>query len=429
MRRDVIWSEEAEQAVIGSAIMGKQAAVNAVMIRLEPEHFYRPAHQVLFRAIAEMIRKRQKPDAVPLKNYLEERGELRSVGGEDYIVACMEKAALSNASQYADIVRRDYSCRQVIAALKSAGSKFMGREDLEEAQSILREVTKPTGVGGCQSIDKLDMAAPVAGQKSHLGIVNRSTECGGWPKGQVSIIGAYPGSGKTTMLIQDWIHATEAGKRTVYATFGDLTGREIMSKVMRQATGWSHPPRQSNLITPDDWQRVLGDWQVAHDASVYEARKVQGDRGRRIGVFCDEMRAHSDAGELGIVYLDYIQKVHPDKPAGSDVEDLKRISDQLQILAEELNIPIVTGTQLTNTVEGPQPKSCRAIYEDCALAVYLYWMNGYQTKDSSQPLWQLSRPDEGGGRAKFRLYKNRFGPPGWDEAVWSEQYAKFEVAA
>lgn len=426
-RREVIWSEEAERACLGCMFVGKPPAINAVMIRLTAEDFFRPAHQVAFRAASELVRKRQKPDMQTVVNVLTERGELQTVGGVDYVISCAEAVVnASNAAEYAEIVRRDASCRKVLEACQSASKKLVAREELEEAQTILREVTKPTGVGGCTAISDLDLSTPVKGKKSLLDLVNCSTECNGWPEGQTSIIGAYPGGGKTTLLIQDFIHATESGERTVYATFGDLSSREIMSKVMRQTTGWSRPPRQAEMFSPDEWQKTLGDWQIVYDASLYEARKVQGGRGRRIDVFCDEMRAHHDKGGLDRVYVDYIQKIHPAKKGGSEVEDLKAISDELQILAEELSIPVLVGTQLTNTTDGPQPKSCRAIYEDCALAVYIYWQNGFQVKDLTQPLWQLSRPDEPGGKVKLRLYKNRVGVPGWREAEWLEQFSKME---
>jgi len=426
-KRETIWNDEAERAALGAAMLGAKG-LRPVVLRLTPGDFFNPAHASIFEVIAELNRKRQKVDLQTVRNLLGERDQLRKVGGQDYLVACAESAvSIHQAADYADIVKQDAQCRRMLAACEMASSELQGRENLAEAQAILREATRPIGAGGLVSAGAIDLTSKVKGFESSISLVNDKTDCKGWPAGQTSIIGAYPGGGKTTLLLQDFAHAASLNERVVYATFGDLSGKELMRKVMRQLTGWSAPPRQSELYTADQWQKVLGDWQVAYDAEIYEARTVQGGLGRKVGTFCDEMRAHSDKGAVQRIYVDYAQKVHPDRHSGNQVDDLQRISDELKALSEELDCAVIIGTQLTQTVEGPQPKGCRAVFEDCAVAAYVFWHNGNDPK-THEPTWALARPDDGEDRVLVKLAKDRVGMLGRREYGWCDKHTTFVEA-
>lgn len=393
-------------------------------LHLTAADFYHPGHQMIFEAMMRVYRRREKVDLSSVVDQLTMDGNLQECGGRGYVVelgyqaseTSGAKGAIELAKKYSDLRRIHDGCKQATEIIHS-------RHDVLSAQTILRAVVKPTGIGGCTDAGSVSMDQKSQGRKSAVSLVNDKTDCGGWPSGQTSMIGAYPGGGKTTLLLQDFAHAAEKGERVVYATFGDLDSREIMRKIMRQATGWSAPPKQSSLMTEDEWTKAYGDWKTCYDALIYEARTVRGGFGRKIGVFCDEMRFQHDLRPLSRVYVDYAQKIYPDKPSGNQVDDLQRISDDLKTLAEELDIPVIVGTQLTQTTEGPQPKGCRAIFEDCAVAVYAYWHNGNDTK-SHLPIWSLARPDDGEDRVLLRLHKNRFGMLGRREYAWSDQYTK-----
>ena len=105
---------------------------------------------------------------------------------------------------------------------------------------------------------------------------------------------------------------------------------------------------------------------------------------------------------------------------------MQRISGELKTLAEDLECAVIIGTQLTNSVEGPQPKGCRAIYEDCAVAVYVYWHNGVSTTAPYDVNWSLMRPDDGHDKTLLRLFKNRFGMLGRREYTWCDNKTKFK---
>lgn len=426
-RREVIWNDELEQGILGAAMVTK-AGLRAAVLTLTESDFYRPAHADIFRVIAELNRKRKKPDLTTVVNALKERGELEQVGGVDYVVQVGELSCLGvDAQQYADAVKRDSHCRSVIEACTKAVKGLQGAEDLDGALDALRGAVKSRSRGGMVSAGDVDCTDNAKGCKSAFDLVNSKSDKAGWPRGQMCLIGAYPGGGKTTLMIQDMVSAVLAGERVVYATFGDLSAAEIMGKVMRQITGWTHPPVQAHLYDPDEWRKHLGDFKLVHDLTIYEAKRIP--HGKRISTFADELRAHADKGPIDRVYADYAQTIRGDGQTESQYSERAHVSEELAALAEELNCPIIVGTQLSySQSEGIQPKGARDFFEDCGVAVYLQWSDGHDAK-SGERKWSWARPDDGEDLVLLRLAKNRFGYLGRREAFWSDQFTKFEERA
>lgn len=79
--RDLPKNIEAEQIVLGSALLEPEETVPIILERLRPEHFYRRSHRVIFRVIRELFDRGEPADIVAVANRLEERNEMEKAGG------------------------------------------------------------------------------------------------------------------------------------------------------------------------------------------------------------------------------------------------------------------------------------------------------------------------------------------------------------
>ncbi len=98
---------EAEAHVLGSMIL-LPSAIDVVVQINRPEHFFRPAHRLLFAVLVEM-RSADKPiDLVYIRDALLGRSQLQLVGGIDYLVALVQGVpAVTDIESFANIVRKN----------------------------------------------------------------------------------------------------------------------------------------------------------------------------------------------------------------------------------------------------------------------------------------------------------------------------------
>ena len=94
---------DAEQVVLGAMLSG--TAMQSIG-ELAEEDFYRPAHGIIYGAIARLSSSGQPCDPVAVLNELRRCGQLTKTGGGPYLHTCIERVPSGvQAPYYADIVR------------------------------------------------------------------------------------------------------------------------------------------------------------------------------------------------------------------------------------------------------------------------------------------------------------------------------------
>jgi replicative DNA helicase len=109
-------SVEAEQAVLGGLLVTGDAISRVVDI-LQPDNFYRKAHQVIYASMLDLFDKSEPIDSVTVAQYLKDEGKLEHVGGRQYLVdLSMSVATTANLEYYARTVRDKATLRNLIKA-------------------------------------------------------------------------------------------------------------------------------------------------------------------------------------------------------------------------------------------------------------------------------------------------------------------------
>jgi len=127
---------EAEQVVLGAAILEPESTVPILVEKLFPEHFYERRHRVIFRTIRELFDRGEPADIVLLANRLEETADMERAGGRMYLNELLDRTTTTASLEfYADIVKRKATLRSLI----EAGGRIseLGFDEATEPEEIL----------------------------------------------------------------------------------------------------------------------------------------------------------------------------------------------------------------------------------------------------------------------------------------------------
>ncbi|MDA1060711.1 MAG: replicative DNA helicase, partial [bacterium] len=133
-------SLDAEKSVIGSLLIDKDAVIK-ISDFLKSEDFYHDAHRIIYQAISDLYDKRSPIDLITLSNILEDRNELKLVGGASYLALLANEVPTStHVFQYATIVKEKAILRKLILAGDSI--KGLGYDENEDVEVLIDQAEK-----------------------------------------------------------------------------------------------------------------------------------------------------------------------------------------------------------------------------------------------------------------------------------------------
>ena len=104
---------EAEESVLAACMLNGEA-VEELILKLQPEYFFRPAHRIIFEAVCDLNIRRIPVDQISLADTLNASGQLEAVGGKAYLVDLADNTfALTNWQNHAEIVKRTAILREL----------------------------------------------------------------------------------------------------------------------------------------------------------------------------------------------------------------------------------------------------------------------------------------------------------------------------
>jgi len=352
-----IYSEEAEQSALGSAVIDPDAlAVLADVLR--PEHFYELRHQHIFEALLSLFGRGVSVDLLSLSDELRTQGHLDDVGGEPYIAAlCCAVPTALNVRHYAEIVYRDWQRRTAMRiAQEIAEAAHQGRDDLPTyAADRLSALT--TGARQVISLsdallhcvaDYDSAGERLPGMPTGLSALDRIL--GGLCPGRLTVIAGKPGAGKTTLMLQMALSAARAGSPVVIVSC-EMSEPEVCRVLLSRHAGISLSP--ADVLALDerarsDQRRRLMD---AADQIAVMPIAIEYRPGISVSQLRHLLRHHSLRGaKLAIV--DYIQLVDGrTRRDQSREQEVAEVALTLKTLAGQLGLSIVAGSQVNDAGE------------------------------------------------------------------------------
>ena len=425
----------AEQQVIGSLLLDARRC-DDVGGMLRPDDFYAAAHRTLYGRILGLWDRQRAVDVPMLMSMLRKYGELETVGGTAYLAEVAQSVAVAgHAVHHAGVVRRLSRKRQIIHAatdmLRAAyepGSEpdeLLSRADaaLQAVQSGNYDSEPATMFEAVQeAMHEID---EIAARKSQAGVMvglpRLDERLGGVFRGELTVLAARPGQGKTSLALQIAAHSAERGRRVFFASL-EMSRTELATKRLCALAGVSQHKVRTGTLDRDD-QRKLSE--AATSAAVKNFIIQDCPTIRPFDIQRGARRAKAE-----LVLVDYLQYVTPPDATKKRYEQVGDISRQLKTMARQLDVPVIACAQIGRQAElgkEARPKLSHlresGNIEQDADAVWLLWRPdkgiAAKSKDQDGDRWD----------AEIDISKNRKGPNGIFRLDWCGELTTFTCHA
>lgn len=408
MRKAERYNLESERALLGAAILESKAA-DEMIRRMTAQHFWSPQHQQIFEVIKAIRMRGGDPDLVTVKHGLDARGELEDVGGVAYLIQLAEAVpSASNAGYYADLVSQDWRYREVIKRGKELVA-LAEKGDWPEAVKSGLGVLHGLADDGTFEYDVADVVESLdeedlPGVPSFFDSVNSSLRLGGYPRGEVTIIGAPTGVGKTLVMCQDIGKSCDDGLNVAAVTL-EMSCQAIMRRIAKQQTGfWSikeaHRFSDHHGQEFAAWQKSVAlDWSLSfYDTSLLADSEIT------VADVCAWVKHRHEIAPLDLVYVDYAQLLTGGR--GEEWQRQASVSRALRALAKRLGIAVVALVQIEQDAASRnyQIRGSREYGKDAAMTLFLT----YEKMDGEDFTW-------------LNCVKNRHGKNKWRTELRMEE--------
>lgn len=416
----------AEASVLSAMILSEDARQDA-LLDLTEDDFYVPSNRMIFWAIRDLFNEGEQADPVTLADYLKSKNQLQRAGGSAYLVELAGNSfSLASWRHHAEILKRDSTLRRLInAASNVTALAYDAPEDVQEvvdqSEKLILDATEADVKSEYSTMEQVmgelyNELGEMAKQDTKLlgvktGYRGIDRQLLGLRPGQMIVIGARPGVGKTSFALNLAVNAAADG--TSVALFSlEMSKAEIAQRLLAAQARIKLTDIRAGNIRDNQWEQVL---QATQDLSQLDIM-IDDTPGTTITEIRAKARRmlHGKEGNA-LVIIDYLQLVSP--PSGgrrsdSRATEVSEMSRGIKIMAKDLHVPVVALSQLSRQVESrtgktPQLSDLResgAIEQDADIVILL---DRSMTEEEAA---RNDRPDK--NITNFIIAKNRSGPLG-----------------
>ncbi len=424
---------EAEQAVLG-AIFLEPSSITVASEILEPEDFYRSAHEKIFYHMLKLNDSGEAVDLITVTEQLQAAKQLEDIGGVSYLselAASVPTAA--NIDYYAKIVAEKSLLRRLIKTATSIAQDGYAREDevdelLTEAEKKIMEVSQRNNSGTFQDIkdvlvktyDQIEVLhnrkGDITGIPTGFAELDRMTA--GFQKNDLIIVAARPSVGKTAFALNIAQNVATKTSENV-AIFSLEMGAEQLVMRMLCAEGNIDAQRlRTGSLTDDDWRKLTMAMGSLSRAGIY----IDDTPGIRINEIRAKCRRLKQEHGLGMILIDYLQLIQGSGHSRENrQQEVSEISRSLKGIARELQVPVIALSQLSRGVEQRQDKrpmmsdirESGSIEQDADIVAFLYRDDYYDKESENKNIIEII------------IAKQRNGPVGTVQLAFVKEYNKF----
>ena len=425
-------SQEAEQSVIGSMIMDKDAIVTASEM-LTDEDFYNHQYAVMFDAMVTLFNEGKPVDLITLQNKLKENDVPQEAISLEFIrdvIAAVPTSA--NVKYYASIVAEKATLRRLIKVTESITNEcYLDKENvetiLEQTEKKVFDIIQNKGGGEfvsikdvvIQSLENIESAAKNKGSVTGIptGFYDLDYKTAGLQPSDLILVAARPSMGKTAFVlnIAEYV-AVKSGVTTAIFSL-EMSKVQLVNRIISMNSKVDSQSIRSGDLKDDDWVKLVESARVIGNSGLI----IDDTPGISISELRSKCRKFKLENNLGLVIIDYLQLMSGSKKSESRQQEISDISRGLKALAREINAPVIALSQLSRAVEQRPDKrpmlsdlrESGAIEQDADVVMFIY-RDDYYNRDSEEA-----------GVSEIIIGKQRNGPTGTVKLAWLSQFTKF----
>jgi replicative DNA helicase len=433
----------AERAVLG-AVLADNSLIAAVGEVVHPEDFSSPAHAQIFAAMLKLDGQSKQVDHLTLAEELKVLGQLVAVGGPAYLMRLDQVVPLaSNAVQYAQIVK-DQAIRRRLAhvgreiqelASSETGELEVLLDEAERKVFLLAEKKRegdlrPVSELMEQTLDLLDKmkAASTGVTGLSTGYIDLDMQLTGLHAGELIILAARPGIGKTSFAMNIAVHAALKENKAVGIFSLEMPADQLLMRLLASTARVDMKKLRGGRLTPHDEEKFQEMAGALYNAPIY----IDDSGGLSpFDLRAKARRVKQKDPRLSLLIIDYLQLMHQKGKVESRQLEVAEISRALKQLAKELEVPIIALSQLNRKVEerkGGKPmlsdlRESGSIEQDADVVMFIHREEADDAGDGAPPPSSTVIPVE------LIIAKQRNGPVGSIDLVFLSEYTRFESRA
>lgn len=428
-------SPEAEQSVLGAILLDSQCMDAVAEILPKPDFFYLAMHKLIYSVMMDMFTVGHVIDFVTVLERLKQESEFDEINGKTYLLQLAQTVpSISNVEVYAKIVRDKYDVRSLMMAARdimedTAHGEADSSTLLDSAEQRIFDIRQGKNIQGLQKIDEIiiqtfDRLDLLNSADSELykgistGIRNLDNLITGLNRSDLILLAARPGMGKTSFALNIARSVAVVGNKTV-AFFSLEMSKEQLSSRLLSTEGLIEGSRlRIGKLTPEEWTRLIEAGDILSRSNIYIDDTP--------GITIPEMKAKlRRLRKVDLVVIDYLQLMSTGRRSDNRVQEISEITRNLKIMAKELNVPVITLSQLSRASEKrddhrPQLADLRdsgSIEQDADIVLFLY-REGYYDKNNED-----ENTDKNSGECI--VAKNRHGEAGTVKLHWQGEFMRF----
>lgn len=424
---------EAEMAVLGSMLLNENAiSVSAEL--LDIDSFYKDQHKRIFEAMLDLYAANKAIDLITLTDELKRKSSLEEVGGVSFLTALVNSVpTAANISHYVSIVRE----KSILRSLINNSTKIVSMcyesegnisEVVDNAQKLIFDISDQKHKGSYIHLkeiikDSIEAIDKLYQKKSHVtgiptGYIDFDIKTAGLQPSDLIIVAGRPSMGKSALAlgIAEYVGVMEKIPVAFFSL--EMSKEQLVQRLLcTHAKVDAHKVR-TGYLSPSDWPRLTAAAGKLSESPIFiddtPAISVMELRAK-----ARRLKSHHD---IQLIILDYLQLMRGSASIENRQQEISEISRSLKSLARELNVPIITISQLSRAVERrddhrPQLSDLResgAIEQDADVVVLILREEYYNPTPDNQ------------GIAEIIIAKQRNGPVGSLNLAFIKEYTRFE---
>lgn len=432
------FAPEAEQSVLGAVLLDSSCLDLVAEILPRPEYFYQSNNSMIYSVMLDMFTLGQPVDFVTVLEKLKEQEGFEESGTKTYLLQLAQLVpSIKNVDTYARIVRDKYDVRTLIlTAREIVEEASSGGADastlLDSAEQRIFDIRRGKNMQGLQRLnevivqtfDRLDLLNSPESENYRgipSGIKELDETITGLNKTDFILLGARPGMGKTSFALNIARHAAVKAGRTVAFFSLEMGKEQLCSRLLSTEALVGGTKMRTGKLENDEWVRLVEAGDILSRANIYLDDTPS--------ITVPEMKAKlRRLRTVDLVIIDYLQLMTgaSRRNDGNRVQEISEITRSLKIMAKELNIPVLTLSQLARDSEkrtNHRPvlsdlRDSGSIEQDADIVLFLYREDYYSSEN--EPGQETDR-----NSGECIVAKNRHGEAKTVPLHWQGEFMRF----
>ena len=362
IKRILPHNTEAEQSVIGSMIMNKDAIVTASEI-ITGEDFYQQQYGIVFDTMVELFNEGKPVDLITLQDRLMEKDLPPEVSSMEFVAELMSSLPTSvNAKTYAEIVKEKSMLRKMIKTMEEiTNTCYLGKERVQDimedtekkifdlVQRKSNEEFVPIRQVVLNAIEKIEKSSRTKGSVTGIptGFVDLDYQMSGFQPSDLILVAARPSMGKTAFVLNIAQYMAFRKDVTVAIFSLEMSKEQLVNRLLSLESKVDSQNIRTGNLEDEEWAKLIEGANIIGSSNMI----IDDTPGISISELRSKCRKYKLEHNLGIIFIDYLQLIKADRKFANRASEVGDISKAVKALAMELHVPIILLSQLNRTSE------------------------------------------------------------------------------